>query len=398
MLRIGKKKGGVLSVLGDIYLVGGQNGAKVTSRGDLKTETVTEDPLLNKVSVLPGGVKSKEIWAGWMQTYKWEYADGKIKRLTRQTVARLIETLANSPQPVGEFSFCFGPATQGDTSELQTKRRYTERIYAVYQATDGDYYMAKGNADFSGWDSTERLVFVPSGAYNPSIAFDELGYMTVAAEFNPAGAEIELWIYSYPYTGDAIRSIVVGEYARTPFLFLDPDLDLLFFYGNSTELKYRAKSEGYATDHILPLTSEEHVQLETVRWFTQPDGYRRIISAYTLGNESKLRYIHTHGMRTEDYAESMGSETGLTEITWEMAVLEPLLAELAESESAQAGLVTVTWEEVVNYNVSINPAESESAQTGLTTISWVQIYKVSDSRQESEQAQVGLVSILWVKP
>ena len=75
--------------------------------------------------------------------------------------------------------------------------------------------------------------------------------MAVAAEFNPAGAEIELWIYSYPYTGDAIRSIVVGEYARTPFLFLDPDLDLLYFYGNSTELKYRAKSENYATGSLV---------------------------------------------------------------------------------------------------------------------------------------------------
>lgn len=398
MLRIGKKKGGVLSLLGDIYLIDDMNGAKLTSRGDLKAASVTEDAALNKVSILPDGVKGKEIWAGWMQTYKWEYDNGKIKRITRQTVARLIETLPNSPKPVGEFSFCFGPATQGDTTELQTKRRYTERIYAVYQAVDGDYYMAKGNADFTGWDSYERLVFVPSGAYNPSVAFDEQGYMAVAAEFNPAGAEIELWLYSYPYEGDAIRSIVVGEYARTPFLFLDPDMDLLFFYGNSTELKYRAKSENYATDHLLPLSSEEHVQLETVRWFTQEDGFRRIISAYTLGNETKLRYIHTHGMRTEDYAESMGAETGLVGISWELAVLEPLLAELAESESAQAGLVTIAWEEVVSYDISTSHSESEAAQAGLTAISWVEIFKVSDSFEESESAQAGLVSILWVKP
>lgn len=398
MLRIGKKKGGVLSVLGDIYLIDDMNGAKLNSRGDLKAASVTEDAALNKVSILPDGVKGKEIWAGWMQTYKWEYDNGKIKRITRQTVARLIETLPNSPKPVGEFSFCFGPATQGDTTELQTKRRYTERIYAVYQAVDGDYYMAKGNADFTDWDSYERLVFVPSGAYNPSIAFDEQGYMAVAAEFKPAGAEIELWLYSYPYTGDAIRSIVVGEYARTPFLFLDPDLDLLYFYGNSTELKYRAKSENYATDHLLPLSSEEHVQLETVRWFTQADGYRRIISAYTLGNETKLRYIHTHGMRTEVYAENESSEAGLVELLWELTVLEPLLAELDESESAQAGLVAVTWEEVVSYDISTSHSESESAQAGLTAISWVEIFKVSDSFEESESAQAGLVSILWVKP
>jgi hypothetical protein len=398
MLRIGKKKGGVLSVLGDIYLVNGQNGAKLNSRGDLKAEAVTEDPLLSKVSVLPNGVKGKEIWAGWMQTYKWEYESGKVKQITRQTVARLIETLPNSPKPVGEFSFCFGPAVQGDTTELQAKRRYTERIYAVYQAADGDYYMAKGNSTFTGWDSYERLVFVPSGAYNPSIAFDEQGYMAVAAEFNPAGAEIELWLYSYPYEGDAIRSIVVGEYARTPFLFLDPDLDLLYFYGNSTELKYRAKSEGYATDHLLPLTSEEHVQLETVRWFTQEDGFRRIISAYTLGNETKLRYIHTHGMRAELYTEIESAQAGLVGIAWELAVLEPLLAELVESESAQAGLVAITWEEVVTYNLSTSHSESEAAQAGLTAISWVEIFKVSDSFEESESAQAGLVSILWVKP
>ena len=398
MLRIGKKKGGVLSVLGDIYLVNGQNGAKLNSRGDLKAEAVTEDPLLSKVSVLPNGVKGKEIWAGWMQTYKWEYESGKVKQITRQTVARLIETLPNSPKPVGEFSFCFGPAVQGDTTELQAKRRYTERIYAVYQAADGDYYMAKGNSTFTGWDSYERLVFVPSGAYNPSIAFDEQGYMAVAAEFNPAGAEIELWLYSYPYEGDAIRSIVVGEYARTPFLFLDPDLDLLYFYGNSTELKYRAKSEGYATDHLLPLTSEEHVQLETVRWFTQEDGFRRIISAYTLGNETKLRYIHTHGMRAELYTEIESAQAGLVGIAWELAVLEPLLAELVESESAQAGLVTIAWEEVVTYNLSTSHSESEAAQAGLTAISWVEIFKVSDSFEESESAQAGLVSILWVKP
>ena len=400
MLRIGKKKGGVLSVLGDIYLVNGQNGAKLNSRGDLKAEAVTEDPLLSKVSVLPNGVKGKEIWAGWMQTYKWEYESGKVKQITRQTVARLIETLPNSPKPVGEFSFCFGPAVQGDTTELQAKRRYTERIYAVYQAADGDYYMAKGNSTFTGWDSYERLVFVPSGAYNPSIAFDEQGYMAVAAEFNPAGAEIELWLYSYPYEGDAIRSIVVGEYARTPFLFLDPDLDLLYFYGNSTELKYRAKSEGYATDHLLPLTSEEHVQLETVRWFTQEDGFHRIISAYTLGNETKLRYIHTHGMRTESYAESEAAQAGLIAISWEEAINYNISTSHSESESAQAGLVGITWEEFVTLYISTSHAESEAAQVGLTAISWEEFitYYARTEHEESEAAQVGLVSILWVKP
>ena len=140
------------------------------------------------------------------------------------------------------------------------------------------------------------------------------------------------------------------------------------------------------------------MQLETVRWFTQADGYRRIISAYTLGNETKLRYIHTHGMRTEVYAENESSEAGLVELLWESTVLEPLLAELAESESAQAGLVTIAWEEVVSYDISTSHSESEAAQAGLTAISWVEIFKVSDSFEESESAQAGLVSILWVKP
>lgn len=396
-ITIARQKNNIFSVLGDLRKETVPSyAARFNSRGDLSVPGITEDATADRTYWYHDGVTCAEFWKGWFPTARWAWGSNRVTQFSRNDVETLLRLLPNAPDPIGEFNFCFGPATDGDTAELQSQGRYTERLYAVYQATDGKYYKAKGNTTFDGWDSYEELVFVPSGAYHPSIAFDESGYLAVAAEFKPAGGQIELWLYSYPYGGNAVRVIVSGEYARTPFLFLDLELDLLFFYGNSTSLKYRAKSESYATEHLLPLTSSEHVQVQAIRWFTQADGFRHIIVVYTLGTDPTLRYFHTCGFHTERVEEEMRTGASCVGLLWELVDTGTIEKSSAEAESAQVGICVINWELIATVNHS--SAESEATAVSLQAISWQEITIASQSFAESETAAVGVTSILWMQP
>ncbi len=94
----------------------------------------------------PDTVFQVKMWKGWLPTYRWTQEGGDIKQFSRESVAKLLAALPNAPSPLTEFSFCFGPAVDGDIAELVEKGRFSERVYAVYQAADGDYYLAKGNS------------------------------------------------------------------------------------------------------------------------------------------------------------------------------------------------------------------------------------------------------------
>lgn len=391
IIRIARHTSQEIRALGDLHR-GEPVPGRWDSRGNFHTGEIVENEAV--VRWTRNGLKCRKFWKGWLPTYKWDYVDGEIKQFSKQNVVELLQLLPNAPNPIGEFSFCFGPMNDGDNSELLAKGRYTERLYAVYQATDGDYYLAKGNADFTGWDSYERLVFVPSGAYHPNICFDEGGHFTVAAEFQPAGGEIELWIYEYPYTGEGIREIVSGIYCRTPVMFLDLDLDLLFFYGNSTNIRYRVKSENYAIEHTLPVVSSKHIGIEAIKWFNSGGIFNYIIVTYNFEGESFIRYIITQGFGKVFLSEFSGGSFGCSGITWESVVnFDQFPEEFADSI---LGLTEITWERVLVFTQS--PAEFGASTVNLRTITWVQITFVNTSKAESGNAQTGLVSILWIQP
>ncbi len=290
-LCIARQKGGVFAALGDLYLVAGKDGHSLTTSGDFKTAQVVEEAACNTVSLLPSAIKCRELWPGWLETHKWEYAateTKQVKLLTTQSGVRLLALLPGCPSPVTEFALCLGPAVEGDASELVSKKRYTARAYIVYRATDTGFWLAKANADFTSWESNQQLTFVPSGARNPAVAFDATGHYVIAAELPTVGG-VELWVYSYPYSGGDIRVLVTGDYCRTPRLMLTSGLDLLYCYGDSTTVKYRARVENYATEHILPVTSSAQVHLRAVRWFGQVE--TRNVVLYAVDGDAKTRYL-----------------------------------------------------------------------------------------------------------
>jgi hypothetical protein len=389
-VKLTKTKDGIVRILGDNLHSKGVS-AKLDSEGNVFGGVTEEDR--NYISFVGDGLKCKKLWKGWLPTHKWINREGDVVQFSRRSIIDLISLLPNAQSPVEDFNFCFGPAVEGDTTELETIGRYTERLYVVYMSDDGSYYLAKSNANFDGWDYYNRLVFVPTGAYNPSISFDESGHFVVAAEFKPADGEVELWIYQYPYVGEAIRAIVRGDIYRTPFLFLDPEKDLLYFYGDNNNIRYRAKSQNYNTQHSLPISTPGYINIKTIRWFTSDDKYYGIIVAYKLDNETFLRYIVTIGIRSEVFSEYIDANTSLLGIAWEsMLEIEEFFEEYI---SASTSLLNIMWQEILEIELTFG--ESSSTSTDLRNITWVEITLLNQDFDESVSAQTSLLSILWVQ-
>ncbi|MDI9412080.1 MAG: hypothetical protein QM401_00685, partial [Bacillota bacterium] len=88
------------------------------------------------------------------------------------------------------IKICLGPERVGSSG-------FFDRVWWVYMdSKTGDIWIARSDKNYTRWEHRERLLFVPSGITNPSLAFDSACRYVVAVEFLPAGAtQKEIWIY-----------------------------------------------------------------------------------------------------------------------------------------------------------------------------------------------------------
>jgi hypothetical protein len=360
---------------------------------------------------------SPEAWEAYAHTHPgwppwlWFYHEYTEVHFAAGVLQGLIAKAPGILKLPDYIAACWGPVEAGDASELANHGCYHSRVWLVYKAMDGEYYLVRSNAALTEWDPAVRLFFVPSGAYNPSICFDEAGQYVIAAEFQPAGGAIELWLYSFPYQGVALRKIVDGANLGKPVVGLDPSLDLLYFYTVTlneleSEIHYRAKSEAYATIHTLPLEAKGIKSVNAVFTFYRPnltppgkaDYYLDSCCIYAT-RELYPRYITTWHLISNPYLITPAPiETGnpyaaILELSW--VDIGAISRAYTETESAEAGIQLITWAEIIVINDT--RGESASPDATVQSLTWAEIILVEDSREESADPSATIQSLLWVE-
>jgi hypothetical protein len=353
---------------------------------------------------LPGFRPSYWIYHEYLTEH---FATGTLKNLVAK------DDMLTFPD---DYDCCWGPAVLGDTREVDAEHgipRYTERIWCIWKAAVGKYYLAKSNASFDDWETIEEFVYIPSGSEAININFDSTGYYVVAFQLYPAGAsERQLWIYQYPYSGDAIKKVVEGDQYEKPFVFLDHEKTLHYFYldnsdpGN-TVVKYRVDSDDFGTVYELPISVtgvKDHfvIRFYTTEKYGKFDFLLYVLVAFKMSGmvyylltdilmENPVIVIPdiTGGTCEDEY----GWQTELQGIAWAM-VSSP---NQAVDDVGRFGtpLQTIVWQEM-RFEKQY-PADTGCLYTCLQNIRWGEMIFEKRSQAETNGVSAGLRSILWLE-
>lgn len=184
-------------------------------------------------------------WRDWK--IPQDLSKGILEALTYNTSLEMLTF------PEG-IRICWGPEYLGATGPHN-------RVWWSYSDPEtGDIWVARSDSKFVEWEHRERLLFVPSGSTNPTLSFDENGNYILSVEFLPAGAEQkEIWLYEFPYSGDGIRRITLGD---MPLLMRDWHGEHFLFYKTTNgDIAYRRSSDSYETEVAFPYGDEGEVPL-----------------------------------------------------------------------------------------------------------------------------------------
>src|SRR5690606_32687903 len=135
-------------------------------------------------------------------------------------------------------------------------------------------------------ERVERLTFAPSGSQKARIVFDKNGHYVIVAEIIPANGKPEIWIFEYPYEGNAIRKLFDGN---NPGIFKDFDKNIHVFYqpnDNRHQINYRSSTNGYSVDYVIEPTKSEKI--------VEPREIVKVI------NEQNIGYILAFYWRDDD--------------------------------------------------------------------------------------------------
>ncbi|MDI9412917.1 MAG: hypothetical protein QM401_05025, partial [Bacillota bacterium] len=287
---------------------------------------------------------------------------------------------------------CWGPELIGSSGSF-------DRVWWVYMHPDtGDIWIARSDESFVYWEHRERLLFVPSGSTNPSLAFDSAGRYVVAVEFLPAGAtQKEIWIYEYPYTGTGVRQIGYGE---RPLLFTDHNgITHLFYQHTSKEyICHRTSTDNFVAEICLldtagyyplgirqvdyPIAPPWYVQTRYIFFFGDGEGLPR----YFL---SKLvdRYVP----EVVEVSDQISLLAEVPDVTWQG--LEEITVEVFDEISLSAG-IGIEWSGVEKITVEVFDEISLTASVGT---SWVEIVTETVEISDEVELSTNLESILWLE-
>src|SRR5690554_1248546 len=148
------------------------------------------------------------------------------------------------PPPKGiilqrDISVAMGPETLGTPGDLS-------RIWVAFTDQEtGEIYLARSNADYNQWEEYLRIIYAPSGSYQPALEFEESGHYLMSVTLIPAGyTDPEIWLVRYPYSGDGIRRIGFGQGSR---LGRNVYGEVFLFYQNldKSQILYRKSSDNF---------------------------------------------------------------------------------------------------------------------------------------------------------
>lgn len=340
----------------------------------------------------------------------WLYSE----KTTEQFVTGVLENLFAKDNVLtfpDEFGWCFGPEVIGDTTEINQDRYhpYSERLWVVWKNNSGEMWLAKSNSDFTEFEWKQQLLFVPSGANNPTITFDENGNYVLAVDLIPPGLEeSEIWLMEYPYRDAAVRKI---GYGKRPKLFMDHTKDVLLFYHDdetlqeNTQIRYKSKSEGYVVEHTLPIPIGGIKTVYTVRYYwygpeQKPDYNMAALVVYKVQRERAARYILTSPIVTYpiesclDVTENVGAFCGVLGISWYEPPSSHIDVQLDENVGAYIGVMGIIWQQ--NLYLETNLEEIIGANVSVRDIVWREIIQISEELDETIGASITVRSILWV--
>lgn len=173
-----------------------------------------------------------------------------------------------------DVSVAMGPETLGTPGDLS-------RIWVAFTDQEtGEIYLARSDADWNQWEEYLRIIYAPSGSYQPSLTFGQDGWHRMAVTLVPAGEEIpEVWIIEPPYSGDGIRRIGFGQNSR---LGRDVYGEVFLFYQtvDQKQILYRKSSNNFTVDYLFESSEDKELQ---------PRGFRVVTEQLS---PSRQKYIH----------------------------------------------------------------------------------------------------------
>jgi hypothetical protein len=347
---------------------------------------------------------------------RWIYRETTFDDFVAGTFRDLIAKLPGSVVFPDEYGWCFGPAIVGDTRQIDQEQfyPYSERLWVVWKNNANQFWIGKSNSDSTEFEFVQQLLFVSSGANNPSITFDKTGHYALAVDLIPAGGtQQEAWILEYPYTGGAVRFI---DFGMRPKVFMDHEKDTLYFYSDETDdcktVYYRNKNDGYGTKYTLPLSVGGSKTINSIRFYyygptEKPDRYLAAMITYRTAQEKMTRYLLTsvlvdrpnpeippeYDLIQEYAADIYDFSARLAGIEWEEATF---INRSASEDPSMACIVSgIEWEFVgaITKQLSENPNMSALLQG----IAWYEITFVNKSRSENHGQSVTLQNILWIQ-
>jgi hypothetical protein len=315
-----------------------------------------------------------------------------------------------------EYGWCLGPASVGDTRQIDREQfyPYAERLWVVWKNNSAQFWIGESNADFTEFEFKQQLLFVPSGANNPSLTFDKTGHYALAVDLIPAGGtQREAWLLEYPYTGGAVRLI---DYGVRPKVFMDHEKDTLFFYSDETDgcktVYYRNKNSGYGTRYTLPLKNDGSKTVNAIRFYyygpaEKPNRYLAAMLTYMTARETKPRYLLTsvlvdrpdpeippeYELIPKFATDNCDFSAQLSGIEWEEAVFIP---RSVSEDPAMACMVSgIEWSGITF--VTKPATEDPNISALLRGIAWYEITFVTKSKTENHCQSVTLQNVLWIQ-
>jgi hypothetical protein len=374
--------------------------ANSNTKEQWEPEAVDPVPWANLIKAHPDWEATSYLWIEKGE----DFLTGTLALLTLRTNNNL-----GFPE---DFSFCAGPATEGDTSEVDSfgMIHFKARLWIVFKSNDGKLYLAKSNDDFTEFEFIKELIYVPSGAENLCIRFDKTGHYAISFQLYAAGqSERQLWVYRYPYSGASVTKIVEGNQFESSVMFMDHSGDLLYFYLDNTDVTntkvyYRFGTDNFATSYELPIPVGGVKKLLSCLFYAEPkldkpDFYLKATVLYNIAQETRVfRYINTSVLATSPYrlAESIGDRISMgvsAFIRWVAVTFNHYTHE--DSLIHSIALRSILWVAVTFDKYQM--VDTHSVSTALNDIRWVCITRAQKDINETHNMTVGLQSILWIQ-
>jgi len=331
---------------------------------------------------------------GWEPT-EWRRPIDSLEELQQGEHEGLVAVAPAALKFPEQLHWVFGPYEVGLTDDLEA------RVWVIYRDEQERVWLIRSTDDYTDVADKQLLPWSPQGSRWPSLVFDTNGKLIQAVTFRPAGQDDdEIWIVE---AGEQPIEIALGT---RPVLYRDPDDDILCFYHRDGKIYYRARSQNYATEHLLPTVGKGEPILRAVRTWTRwlfVDATEYIVvyqpvAIYTVSEQPRIfRYVMTEPkIKTGlSHAASMSvAEVG--SITWERVVLDDVtIADAAALLPFEFG--SILWEGTQQTTTEL----ANAAALGISEVGglmWIGIQKTTEEPADAAALSLSEVAtILWIE-